>query len=82
MSHTRWGPTRIPPQLEKNHVVPTAWQDEALARDVPQTHSRPGQAVKSLSFVREEQLPSLGTGRHGLVQSLHNHCLVTLAWRE
>ena len=22
-----------PPQLEKNHVVPTAWQDEALARD-------------------------------------------------
>ena len=21
------------PQLEKNHVVPTAWQDEALARD-------------------------------------------------
>ena len=20
------------PQLEKNHVVPTAWQDEALAR--------------------------------------------------
>lgn len=27
-----------------------------------QTHSRPGQAVKSLSFVQEEQLPSLGTG--------------------
>ena len=25
--------SRIPPQLEKNHVVPTAWQDEALARD-------------------------------------------------
>ena len=25
--------TRMPPQLEKNHVVPTAWQDEALARD-------------------------------------------------
>ena len=24
---------RMPPQLEKNHVVPTAWQDEALARD-------------------------------------------------
>ena len=24
---------RIPPQLEKNHVVPTSWQDEALARD-------------------------------------------------
>ena len=24
--------SRIPPQLEKNHVVPTAWQDEALAR--------------------------------------------------
>ena len=23
----------MPPQLEKNHVVPTAWQDEALARD-------------------------------------------------
>ena len=23
---------RIPPQLEKNHVVPTSWQDEALAR--------------------------------------------------
>ena len=22
----------MPPQLEKNHVVPTAWQDEALAR--------------------------------------------------
>ena len=21
----------MPPQLEKNHVVPTAWQDEALA---------------------------------------------------
>ena len=21
------------PQLEKNHVVPTSWQDEALARD-------------------------------------------------
>ena len=25
--------SRMPPQLEKNHVVPTAWQDEALARD-------------------------------------------------
>ena len=24
--------SRMPPQLEKNHVVPTAWQDEALAR--------------------------------------------------
>ena len=24
---------RMPPQLEKNHVVPTAWQVEALARD-------------------------------------------------
>ena len=23
----------MPPQLEKNHVVPTAWQDEALASD-------------------------------------------------
>ena len=23
----------VPPQLEENHVVPTAWQDEALARD-------------------------------------------------
>ena len=23
----------MPPQLEKNHVVPTAWQDEALAHD-------------------------------------------------
>ena len=23
----------MPPQLEKNHVVPTAWHDEALARD-------------------------------------------------
>ena len=23
----------MPPQLEENHVVPTAWQDEALARD-------------------------------------------------
>ena len=23
----------MPPQLEKNHVVPTAWQDETLARD-------------------------------------------------
>ena len=25
--------TRMPPQFEKNHEVPTAWQDEALARD-------------------------------------------------
>ena len=25
--------SRMPPQLEKNHVGPTAWQDEALARD-------------------------------------------------
>ena len=45
----------MPPQLEKNHVVPTAWQDEALARDgvsreVPcsaltskQTQQRPGE---------------------------------------
>ena len=23
---------KIPPQLGKNHVVPTSWQDEALAR--------------------------------------------------
>ena len=23
----------MPPQLETNHVVPTSWQDEALARD-------------------------------------------------
>ena len=23
----------MPPQLEKNHVVPTSWQDEALAHD-------------------------------------------------
>ena len=22
----------MPPQLEKNHVVPTSWQDEALVR--------------------------------------------------
>lgn len=48
----------------------------------PQTHSRPGQAVKSLSFIREEQVPSLGTGGRGLVQSLHNHRPVTPAWRE
>ena len=26
------GNSRMPPQLEKNDVVPTAWQDEALAR--------------------------------------------------
>ena len=25
--------SRIPPQLEKNHVVPTSWQDEALSSD-------------------------------------------------
>ena len=25
--------TLLGAQLEKNHVVPTAWQDEALARD-------------------------------------------------
>ena len=31
--------SRMPPQLEKNHVVPTAWQDEALARDVTQGDS-------------------------------------------
>ena len=24
--------SRIPPQLERNHVVPTSWQEEALAR--------------------------------------------------
>ena len=30
---TPLGNSRMPPQLEKNHVVPTAWQDEALARD-------------------------------------------------
>ena len=23
----------MPPQLEKNHVVPTSWQDESLARN-------------------------------------------------
>ena len=27
---TRLHNSRMPPQLEKNHVVPTAWQDEAL----------------------------------------------------
>ena len=28
----------MPPQLEKNLVVPTAWQDEALARDGVSIH--------------------------------------------
>ena len=34
-AHLRMRPaySRMPPQLEKKHVVPTAWQDEALARD-------------------------------------------------
>ena len=36
MDHlSEWADRSVPrtPQLEKNHVVPTAWQDEALARD-------------------------------------------------
>ena len=31
----------MPPQLEKNHVVPTAWQDEALARDGAEMERKP-----------------------------------------
>lgn len=55
-----------------------AWNLPPPPADTLQT----GQAVKSLSFVREEQVPSLGTGGRGLVQSLHNHHPVTPAWRE
>ena len=39
-----------PPQLEKNHVVPTAWQDEALARDGV-SREVPCSALKELSRV-------------------------------
>ena len=32
----------IPPQLDKNHVVPTSWQDEALARHGVSRAQSPG----------------------------------------
>ena len=32
-THSTRRNSRMPPQLEKNHVVPTSWQDEALTRD-------------------------------------------------
>ena len=49
----------MPPQLEKNHVVPTAWQDEALARDGV-SRGRPGGGAgrESLGlFVRRGEDP-------------------------
>ena len=43
----------MPPQLVKNHVVPTAWQDEALARDgVSIDGSPPGSPVPGILQAR------------------------------
>ena len=50
----------MPPQLEKNHVVPTSWQDEALARDGV-SREVPCSALKAkrslTAFVRRQGSP-------------------------
>ena len=38
----------MPPQLEKNHVVPTSWQDEALACDGVSPEARAYYALEKL----------------------------------
>ena len=61
----------MPPQLEKNHVVPTAWQDEALARDGVSREvtcsALKGETVKS------HRLPSLSEVPEE-ARSLGSHC--------
>ena len=59
----------MPPQLEKNHVVPTAWQDEALARDgvsreVPCSTLKGG-TVPDSEFPRETGLILRCAGKAG-----------------
>ena len=51
----------LPPQLEKNHVVPTSWQDEALARDGV-TREVPCSALKG------ETVPA-GSSVQGILQA-------------
>ena len=43
----------MPPQLEKNHVVPTAWQDEALVRDGKKAKWLSGEALQIAAKRRE-----------------------------
>ena len=52
------GVPRILPQLEKNHVVPTSWQDEALARHGV-SRKVPCSALKGETV--PESLPALAT---------------------
>ena len=56
-------------QLEKNHVVPTAWQDEALARDgvsveVPCSALKGETVPDSLPAPRDRTWVSRIVGRH------------------
>ena len=55
------------PQLEKNHVVPTAWQDEALARDgvsreVPCSALKPVDISLSCVFLGQAWVLGAGAG--------------------
>ena len=63
---------RIPPQLEKTHVVPTSWQDEALARDgvsreVPCSALKALQSYLTLCDPMDGSLP--GSSVYGILQA-------------
>ena len=60
----------MPPQLEKNHVVPTAWQDEALARDGADSMDTGLGGLRELVMDRE-------AWRSSLFQVISNLYLVT-----
>ena len=66
------GAGALGPQLEKNHVVPTAWQDEALARDGV-SREVPCSALKGETV--PDSLPV-----HALEKEMATHSSV-LAWR-
>ena len=66
----------MPPQLEKNHVVPTSWQDEALARD--------GVSMKvPCSALKGETVPDRlpATTKSPLMSELRELVMDREAWR-
>ena len=67
----------MPPQLEKNHVVPTSWQDEALSRDgvsreVPCSALKGETVPDSLPALRGSQAPRRAVcGTRGSLRTMH-----------
>ena len=68
----------MPPQLETIHVVPTAWQDEALARDGVSREVPVAQRLKCLPAMQETWVRSLGR-EDPLQKEMATHSSI-LAW--